>query len=47
MTGSPIAKSMLKAIIVWETILKKTQDNIQKWLKLQVIKDVLAVCFLI
>ena len=33
MKGSPFAKFMLEEIGTWEAMLMKTQDNLDKWLK--------------
>jgi hypothetical protein len=35
MKGSPYAKFMLDMIVDWENMLMRTQDNLDKWLKVQ------------
>jgi dynein heavy chain len=35
MKGSPYAKFMLDTIVDWENMLMRTQDNLDKWLKVQ------------
>lgn len=35
MKGSPFAKFMIDPIISWEAMLMRTQDNLDKWLKVQ------------
>jgi dynein heavy chain, axonemal len=37
MKGSPYAKFMLDEIIKWETLLMRTQDNLDMWLKVQAV----------
>ena len=35
MKGSPFAKFMLEPITQWEAMLMRTQENLDKWLKVQ------------
>ena len=37
MKGSPFAKFMLDEITKWETLLMRTQDNLDLWLKVQAV----------
>jgi dynein heavy chain len=37
MKGSPFARFMLDEITKWETVLMKTQDNLDLWLKVQAV----------
>jgi len=37
MKGSPFAKFMIKEIGEWETMLMRTQENLDMWLKVQAV----------